>query len=253
MLHATLKMVEAVRARLWLAQGNVTDAAQWAASYERDLNFPGSGDWPDVRQLSPMHDYEYLTLVRIRMAQDQWDEVLRLLSLLQPVVETGERRASLIEITVIRALAYRAQHHTPDAISALERAIMLAEAEGSVRIFVNEGEPMRELLSVFHSKQDNQSRRAYIETLLAAFGPPLTPPTSASSRPPVNQNLVEPLSVRELDVLRLIVEGLSNQAIAQKLFLSLGTVKVHIKHIYAKLEVNSRTQAVARVNELDLH
>jgi LuxR family maltose regulon positive regulatory protein len=112
---------------------------------------------------------------------------------------------------------------------------------------------MRGLISAFQSKQKNHPLQAYVEKLLAAFSPPHTPPTSASSQPSVNQNLVEPLSGRELDVLRLIVEGLSNRAIAQKLFLSTGTVKVHIKHIYAKLDVNSRTQAVARVNELDLH
>jgi LuxR family maltose regulon positive regulatory protein len=133
------------------------------------------------------------------------------------------------------------------------RAIILAEPEGYIRIFLDEGEPLRELISSFQARQNNPSLAAYVEKLCAAFDPPHTPATSAGNLPSVNQNLVEPLSGRELDVLRLIVDGLSNQAIAQKLFLSVGTVKVHIKHIYAKLDVNSRTQAVARVNELDRH
>jgi LuxR family maltose regulon positive regulatory protein len=253
MLHATLTMVEALRARIWLAQSNVTEAAKWATSYEQDLRFPASGDWPDIRQWGRMHDYECLTMIRIRLAQGQWEQVLALLTLLQPVVETGERRSSLLEISVLQALAYQAQSQLPDALTALIRAIILAQPEGFIRTFVDEGEPMRELLSMFQSRRSNDTLGAYTEELLAAFGTPHTPPTSASSRPSLNQNLVEPLSGRELDVLRLIVDGHSNQAIAQKLFLSIGTVKVHIKHIYAKLDVNSRTQAVARVSELDLH
>jgi LuxR family maltose regulon positive regulatory protein len=253
MLQATLKMVEALRARIWLAQRNVADAEEWAKSYEGDLSFPVSGDWPGVRQLSRMHDFELLTLVRIRMAQGQWDDALTLLTLLQPVVESGERRASLIEISVLQAVAYQAQSRLPEALTALMRAIILAEPEGYIRIFLDEGEPLRELISSLQARQNNPSLAAYVEKLCAAFDPPHPPATSPGNLPSVNQNLVEPLSGRELDVLRLIVDGLSNQAIAQKLFLSVGTVKVHIKHIYAKLDVNSRTQAVARVNELDRH
>jgi LuxR family maltose regulon positive regulatory protein len=111
---------------------------------------------------------------------------------------------------------------------------------------------MRQLISAFRKQFVNHPLGMYAEKLLSAFDPPHTPVASAWSQPSVNQALVEPLSARELDVMRLIVAGHSNQAIAGKLFLSKGTVKVHIKHIYAKLEVNSRTQAVARVNELDL-
>jgi LuxR family maltose regulon positive regulatory protein len=261
MLQSTLKMVEALRARIWLAQGNVADAEQWAKSYERDLSFPVSGDWPGVRQLSRMHDYEFLTLVRIRMAQGQCDEALRLLALFQPVIESGARRASLVEIVAIQALAYQVQGHTPDAMTALKRAILLAEPEGYIRIFVDEGEPMRE--AIRNLRRDLGSGKKptelqtrlmrYTDKLLEAFSHntpqfPIEPANSVVHQP----TLTHLISARELEILRLIAEGLSNQAIAQKLFLSISTVKVHVKHIYGKLDVNSRTQAVARLRESDL-
>jgi LuxR family maltose regulon positive regulatory protein len=195
------------------------------------------------------------------MAQGQCDEALRLLALIQPVVEAGARRASLIEIVAIQGLAYRAQGRTTDAMTALKRAIMLAEHEGYMRIFADEGEPMKEAIRSLRreigSDKDPielQTRLTrYMDKLLEAF------PSNASPLPiePANSvvhqpSLVHLISARELEILRLIAEGLSNQAIAQRLFLSIGTVKVHVKHIYGKLDVNSRTQAVARLRESDL-
>jgi LuxR family transcriptional regulator, maltose regulon positive regulatory protein len=256
-LNAVLRMVEAVRAQLWLAQGNIADAAQWATLYERDLNFPASGDWPDIRrQFGPMVDYECLTLVRVRMAQAQWDEALRLLTRLQPVVEAGARKASLIKLLALRALVLQTQTNRAESIAALVRALNLAEPEGYIRTFVDEGQPMRLLISDFRLSIEKRSThlRPYVDRLLAAF-----PADQATLHEPqiTNQkseikDLIEPLSDREREVLRLVGDGLSNHEIADKLIIGLGTVKTHINNIFGKLDVKSRTQAVARARELNL-
>jgi LuxR family maltose regulon positive regulatory protein len=263
---ATLRMVEAVRAQLWLAQRNIADAAQWATAYERDLNFPAGGDWPDARQLSPIFDYECLTLVRVRMAQGQWDEALRLLMQLQPVVEAGTRQTSLIELLALRALALQTQAKSAESVAALERALTLAEPEGYIRTFVDEGEPMRLLIADCRLRIGKRNGRlhAYVDKLLAAFqdAKPGVDALEISNPTPLRfgdysqhskiQNLTEPLSERELEVLRLIADGLSNHEIADKLIIGLGTVKTHINNIFGKLDVKNRTQAVARARELNL-
>jgi LuxR family maltose regulon positive regulatory protein len=258
---ATLRMVEAVRAQLWLAQGNIAGAAQWATIYERDLNFPASGDWSDMRQLGPMFDYECLTLVRVRMAEARWDEALRMLTQLQPVVEAGARKPGLIELLALRALVFQMQTSSAEANAVLERALTLAEPEGYIRVFVDEGEPMERAIRNFRGEIGKlkdptvlqEHLMAYADKLLKAFTD-TTPQLEIepANLPILQSSPIDPLSARELEVLHLIAEGLSNQAIAQKLYLSTGTVKVHLKHIYGKLDVNSRTQAVARLRELNL-
>jgi LuxR family maltose regulon positive regulatory protein len=159
---------------------------------------------------------------------------------------------SAIEILALRALALQTQGNVTEAVTALDRALTLAEPESYIRVFVDEGEPMRLLLQSMKAEGRSAKMNEYVNKLLAAF---VTPEGQSAKVHPssfILQPLVDPLSARELEVLHLIAEGLSNEAIAQKLFLSTGTVKVHIKHIYAKLDVNSRTQAVARLRELNL-
>jgi LuxR family maltose regulon positive regulatory protein len=254
--QATLRMVEAARAQLRLAQRNIADAAQWAIAYERDLNFPAGGDWPDARQLSPIFDYECLTLARVRMAQARWDEALSLLTQLQPIVEVSARKTSLIELLALRALALQTQAKSAESVAALERALTLAEPEGYIRTFVDEGEPMRLLLADCRPQFEKRGSHltAHVEKLLAAFPAARSTPRDPqiSHSPSAIVNLVEPLSERELEVLRLIGDGLSNHEIAAKLVIGLGTVKTHVNNIFGKLAVKSRTQAVARARELNL-
>jgi LuxR family maltose regulon positive regulatory protein len=156
-----------------------------------------------------------------------------------------------------------AQKEETEALAALEHALTLAEPEGYIRTFVDEGEPMMQVIGNWRlvtgrSKNltEVQTRlMAYAEKLLEAFpnhAPQLPITIEQAHSPALQSSLIDPLSARELEVLHLIAEGLSNLAIAQKLFLSTGTVKVHLKHIYEKLDVNSRTQAVARLHELNL-
>jgi LuxR family maltose regulon positive regulatory protein len=130
----------------------------------------------------------------------------------------------------------------PAAMVPLERALALAEPEGYVRKFVDEGAPMAVLLEAAAARGISPS---YVRRLLNAFG-------SNESRTPGKQNLIEPLSERELDVLRLLATDLGGPEIARELVVSLNTVRTHTKNIYTKLGVNNRRAAVRRAEELDL-
>jgi LuxR family maltose regulon positive regulatory protein len=132
------------------------------------------------------------------------------------------------------------------------KALELAEPEGFISIFVEEGEPVKKILIALR-KSDllGKVRPGYVQEILAAFPPNLTSKEELSEGPVVN-SLVEPLTSRELEVLRLIAEGDSNQAIAKKLVITVSAVKKHTGNIYGKLNINSRTQAVARARQLGL-
>jgi LuxR family maltose regulon positive regulatory protein len=161
---------------------------------------------------------------------------------------------SLLEILVVLALAYQAMGNTSQAFASLERALTLAQPEGYVRTFVYEGEPMQSMLLAFRSTLEKRSRSQgnelpryvdrYVDKLLSAFAQPADVPPQS--------DLIEPLSQRELEVLRLIAWGLSNGEISQRLFLAMSTVKGHNLRIFAKLGAKSRTEAVARARELGL-
>jgi len=177
---------------------------------------------------------------------------------------------------LLQALTANAQGNQAAALAALESAVSLAAPEGYVRIFVDEGAPMAALLAQrvarrpFDDAQRHQGQElrgaqhdpigAYAERLLAAFpsaqpGAPLrtadAPPALRAALERANA-LVEPLSEREREILRLIAGGLSNQAIADTLIIATSTVKKHINNIYGKLDVQSRTQALVRARELHL-
>ena len=156
--------------------------------------------------------------------------------------EEGGRSGSLIEIRVVQALAHQARGDPPAALESLEAALRLAEPEGYVRTFVDEGAPMAALLAAAADRTD--SHREYVSRLLAAF--PTTP------RPSAAPDLVEPLSDREQEVLRLLGTELSGPEIARELVVSLNTVRSHTKSIYTKLGVNTRRTAVRRAQELGL-
>ena len=231
------------KARLSLIQGDLNAANRWAASQEPKLNLRNV---PDFWSEQP-----YLILVRLRIAQGEVDEIPVLLEHLVKKMEAENRTGSLIEILTLQSIAWQAQGELDQAIDTLERALSLAEPEGYVRTFVDEGEPMVRLLRLAASRG---IAKKYARRLLASFHPGAEPQPRVSSgeRAVVPSPLVEPLSERELEVMRLIVEGKSNREIAEALFIVEGTVKTHINNIYSKLDVQSRTQAIARVRELTL-
>ncbi len=193
------------------------------------------------------------TLARAYLAQGKAEEALAVLEPLLPLAETAGAFLHVIEVCALKALALHALGDTSSALASLERSLALAEPEGYVRTYVNEGAPMSRLLREAASQGIHAE---YANKLLSAFKvseygrmeemPSPTPPH------PHTQPLTEPLTPREIDVLHLISRGLSNQQIAEELVIALNTVKRHTSSIYGKLDVRSRTQAVSRARDLDL-
>jgi LuxR family maltose regulon positive regulatory protein len=234
-----VRPVAAWRTRVWIAQGRLGDAVDWTR--ERGLSAED-----DLRSL---REFEHLTLARVLLARytsdgtAHWVQQARgLLARLLQAAEAGERTGSVIEILVVQALAHQAQGAIPAALLPLQRALALAEPEGYVRVFVDEGPPMAVLLQAAARQGIAPD---YSRQLLAALGP-------APAGPPAKQALIEPLSDRELEVLRLLGSDLSGPEIARALMVSLNTLNTHTKNIYAKLAVNNRRAAVRRAGELHL-
>jgi LuxR family maltose regulon positive regulatory protein len=240
-----LALVEAVRAQLELAQGNLAAAIRWAeasglSAIGDDLPYPREG--------------EYLALARVRIVQARdnpesafLQDVLHLLDRLQRSAEAKVRMGSVLEILVLRALALEVQGNRTSALSTLEQALLFAEPEGYIRLFVDEGEPMQALLRQVHARSKVPG---YVATLLRVFGEQLIadlPSTPARPSP-----LAEPLTGRELEVLHLLLAGASNREIARRLVVSVNTVKRHVYNLCGKLGVQSRTQAIARARTLNL-
>jgi len=231
--------MSAWQARIWLSQGNLESASQWVGG--RGLDADG--------ELAFLRETELVVLTRILIAQGRLEEASRLLQRLTGPAEAGGRTTSLIEILNLQALAYQAGGDIADAVTALERALTLAEPGGFIRTFVDEGPPMARLLYEAATRGIGPD---YARRLLVAFPEPEPEQPDPSKSQAPESAMIEPLSERELEVLQLIAEGLTNREIATRLFLSLNTVKGHTRNIYGKLGVNSRTQAVARARSLGI-
>jgi LuxR family maltose regulon positive regulatory protein len=191
---------------------------------------------------------EYLPLAKLYLAQGQLDDALALLEpLLQRVEEAGWMWFG-IECLTLQAVAYQQRGEINRALAALERALTLAGPEGFVRVFLDAGPAMGELL---HRAAARGATAEYARTLLdALLGAEEPGPPPEATGPP--SSLVEPLSQRELEVLQLIAAGLSNREIAEELVVAVSTVKTHIRNVYGKLGVSSRTQALVRARALRL-
>jgi LuxR family maltose regulon positive regulatory protein len=231
--------VPALRARVWIAQGRLGEALGWAReqglSVEDDLSY--------------VREFEHITLARVLLARYQAERVERsiheavgLLERLLESAEQGDRTGSVIEILVLQALAQQMRGGVPAALVPLERALTLAEPEGYVLTLVDEGRPMAVLLAAAAKRRIAPN---YVRRLLTAFGD--TEDTTTAT-----QVLIEPLSERELDVLRMLATDLAGPEIARQLIVSLNTVRTHTKNIYVKLGVNNRRAAIRRAEELDL-
>jgi LuxR family transcriptional regulator, maltose regulon positive regulatory protein len=254
--HNTKVLLEArivsYRVSLWIAQGKLDAAIQWAERYRSRLKSESS--------LSYFSEIEGLALAEVLLAQSragrQWpsasplEEALQVLEQVRQVAEDGRRMGHLLEACVLEALIQQAQGHGEQALGTLKKVLRLAEPEGYVRLFVDKGPPMTQLLQQVAA---SGGASPYLARLLEAAGIPGREkkdphfPQSDAAFP-----WLEALSEREVEVLRLLASGASNTEMAQALMVSTNTVRTHLRHIYDKLGASNRTQAVARARELHL-
>jgi LuxR family maltose regulon positive regulatory protein len=257
-LAAFITQIAAYRTRLWLTPSGgdpVGRALLTLRTAQAGQSLPAAVRWARACGLSIhdqpgyAHEVEYLTLARVRLAEARQSpttvELAPLFHLLAQLLQAAEqsgRIGSAIEILMLQALAWQIRGDPAKAMIALERALALAEPEGYVRLFVDEGAPMAGLLRQAAARG---LFPGYVARLASVYG--AQPDTSAA-----RQALTEPLTERELEVLRLMAAGLSNREIARELSVALSTAKAHVRQIFDKLDVHSRTQAVARAREWDL-
>jgi LuxR family maltose regulon positive regulatory protein len=262
--------VAMVRAWMWVSQGDLEAARRWAE--ERDLfryiTVPLQEEASDSYDLR-IRKYELLVLARLLIAQERPGEALKLLGSLVPVAEWRGRPGMLVEIHALQALAYQAQGNLDRAMDALEHALSLAEPKGYVSVFAGAGEPMKSLIADFRlripertcylGEEKTRHLRLYTDRLLAAFpdfGLGVSDrglgESDKSAIRDLQSTIAEPLSERELEVLRLLAAGMSSTEMAEQLVVSVNTVRTHVKSIYAKLRVHRRLEAVRRAEELGL-
>jgi LuxR family maltose regulon positive regulatory protein len=229
-------------ARLHLIRNDLTSAV---LELERIASVPAVS-------VSMVRETEQIARARLTVARGEHEEAMRLLEESRQAAEAAGRTGKLIEILTLQALALWERSRREQAVGTLMRALALAEPEGYVRTFVDEGAKVGELLSAaLEARQRGHPDAAiriparYLAKLLAVLA-------QESAAPDVGEQLSEPLSERELEVLALIAAGDSNAKIADKLFVSTSTVKTHINNLYRKLGTRSRTQAVARAREMSL-
>jgi LuxR family maltose regulon positive regulatory protein len=240
--------LETKRVALWLTAGDIDTASHWAASC-------GGGS-----------EREQIALARLRLAEGRTADAQHLLERQRALAEAGGRNARLIEILGLQAMALEAQGRTAEADAALWQALTLARPEGYVRVFLDLGTPLYHLLErsaalgatpKTHGATTAIIAEDYVRDLLDAFQREREVRRSRAAEgvsppPSPTEASIDPLTERELDVLRLLAEGLSNKEMADRLVVAPSTVKQHLKNIYGKLDVHSRTQAVARGRALDL-
>ncbi|GAC1347955.1 MAG: hypothetical protein NVSMB27_14570 [Ktedonobacteraceae bacterium] len=205
------------------------------------------------QEVTHLREREYLTLVRVLIMQRRLDEAKQWLANLLQLAEAQGRTGSVIELLMLQAEALHASGEGNQAIERLSQALSLAEPEGYIRLFVDEGAQLAQLLVQMHRRLPGFTH--YREHLLALLGGAQDEGVSPSSAPmliPGTNPLGEPLSERELEVLRLIVAGYSNREIANRLVVAVSTVKWYINAIYGKLQVESRTKAIVRARELNI-
>ena len=233
------------QARVWLKQGKREAAHDWAI--EQGFISSAGIHLPDEFHFHSM--FAYIISARILLAMDRFKDALKLLEHLSKAARDNRRISSLIEIMLLQALAFKAVDEDQHAMNTLAEAIHYAEPKGFIRIFVDEGQPMAQML---YDSLNHGTRSEYVQQLLSAF-PGQDPGQDRASVSQGNQSeLVEPLSDREIEVLRLVAKGLTNQVIAQRLYLSIHTIKTHTRNIYGKLGVNNRTQAVNKARTLGI-
>jgi LuxR family transcriptional regulator, maltose regulon positive regulatory protein len=227
--------LRALKVRLWLAKGDFASAGAWADQLVL-------GDPND-----PRYELDCISLARVRIAQKKYAEAHSLLETLIHVKDVEKRSNRRMKIDLLLAAALAGQKRFPEAFRALESCLSLAEPEGYMRLFLDTGGPLQELFNAY-LRTNHPMHRAFVRKILAGFGSQI----QASPAGIAQAGLPEPLTARELEVLGWMVEGLSNRQIADQLILSEGTIKFHVHSILGKIQVHSRSEAIARARKLVL-
>ncbi len=248
-----VRPIAALKSRVWVAQENLGEALNWVReqklSSQDDLNY--------------LREFEHITLAQVLLAQSKSEdtnqsdlEAMGLLERLLKAAQAGERIGSVIEILILQGLALHARGDTPAALEALQQALTLAEPEGYIRIFLDEGLPMAQLLGEAAARKISPN---FTGNLLAAFKAQQQKNAGESAQPNMHghtsltsQPVLETLSQRELQVLRMFNTDLSGPEIARELEIALSTLRTHTKSIFSKLNATNRRTAVTRAVELDL-
>jgi LuxR family maltose regulon positive regulatory protein len=233
------KIAAAHQVRFDLAHGDIESAESWAQTNDLDIDC----DFEYYREI------EYLVLARVLIAQKRFEEAHSVVEQICRIAQEIGKRQTELEGLIMTSIVFSAQGDTDQALVHLEKALSIGESGGFIRIFVDEGPQMARLL---YEALSHEIAPEYVQRLLKAF--PVEEPEKAGSTQPygTDSELIEPLSEREFEVLQLIANGLSNQEISSRLYLSLNTVKAHTRNIYGKLGVNKRTLAVAKARALGL-
>jgi len=239
--------------RLWLKQNNFHEIKRWL---EENAAIVGSSEYFKMRLSDTMYARANIALARANPDRHRYlTQVKDILAELFEMADSNGWGSKVIEILILQSLGFDLAGDRKSAMTALERALILAEPEGFVRIFIDEGPPMAHLLYEILSRAETlfpKISTTYVQHLLTAF-PDIEVEQPKSAGVHISgDEWIEPLTERELEVLQLIAKGLTNQEIASKLYLSLNTVKAHTRSIYGKFSVNSRTQAIARARSLGI-
>ena len=242
------QLVEIAQVKLWIGKGELAQASEWADQrglfkYSPLELFSTTGK---NLTLNEMFEVEILTLIRLKMAMGEPVEALKLIDELFQINEQQGYHRRKVELLVLKALTLAQLDKIDHALDVLDQSLLLGQLEGYQRTFIEHGEPMAQLL--YRAVERNISP-AYAGQLLMALTDEMLRTSERGDR---NNRLIEPLSDRELEILSLIAEGLTNREIANRLYITLSTVKGHTTHIFGKLGVKNRNQAVAKGRSLAL-
>jgi LuxR family maltose regulon positive regulatory protein len=258
--------VAANKAQLELSSGDTQAAQNWLEQRQLDVAYLKAVAGQDgCAEMSLMRAAEYMILAELHIAQGRGDDALAILGPLRRLSECAGWTGITLKLLALEALAWQTEQNLDRAMVTLVESLALAEPEGYVQSFVDQGEPMARLLSAVGADLRQHPDRyehqpaailAYVHKLLEALGVPPASTQSAGQQPGIaharSETLLDPLSDRELQVLRLLNTPLSSTEIAEQLYLSVNTVRSHIKSIYGKLDVHRRTEAISHARELGL-
>lgn len=222
-------------ARAWLHQGDLNEARRHLETAIANMTAQ-PGFWTESVQI---------TQARLWLAEGKWEESESLLAKLWETAVIHQRIRSQVEIQILQAVTQQNLSQIDQAQTNLRDALILAKPSGEIRLFIDEGEPLQWLFSDL--KFEDLSLQTYAQQIASSF-----PDRQSATAAEANQQLVEPLTPRELELLALVVTGISNREIGEQLFISYGTVRRHLNNIYGKLGVNGRSQAILKAQELNL-